>query len=576
MLNRYYEQELANLRDLAVEFSRANPALAPMLSGPSSDPDVERLLEGVAFLTGLVRQKLDDELPEFVQELTDLLFPHYLRPIPPATIVVFGPKGKLNETLVVEAGTEVGSVPVDGTSCVFRTGYRVEVHPLEFQGAALVQQPGATPRVRLSFETRGIDLTQWRASSLRLHLGGPLSEASKLYLLLTRHLREIVVGAPGAEQQLLDASALKPVGFGAEEALMPYPPHAYPGYRLLREFFALPEKFLFLDLHGLERWENRGAGTRFTAEFLLTAVPDWMPELRHDSFILFATPAVNLFKFDADPVVLDHRRDEYRVRPSAANKAHYQVYSVDRVVGYRQGAARERTYTPFGLFREADAVEGGIFKIVMKPSATSRATELHLSVPYAAGALPEEETLSIQLTCTNGSLAESLRLGDICNATSTSPERLEFRNIRPPTPYVVPPGGEALLWRLLSHISLNYLSLATAENLRALLHLYLFSERSERGADAANRKRIEGVQEVTAEAASRLVEGIMMRGRNIRIKCRQDNFAGIGDLYLFACMLDQFLGCYAGINAYTRLEVEDALSGERFQWPERLGQQPLI
>lgn len=576
MIERYYEQELTHLRDLAAEFSRQNPALAPMLSGPATDPDVERLLEGVAFLVGMARQKLDDGFPEFIQELARILFPHYLRPIPCTTILVFSATGKLNEPALVPAGVEISSVPMEGTECTFRTCYEVEVYPIVLQDVQLIKKPGAPTVIRLSFELNGMTLGQWRAPSLRLFLGGSFLDASKLFLVLSRYLQDIIVGAPGAGSCRLSPDVLKPVGFRMDQAVLSYPPHAYPGYRLLQEYFVLPEKFLFLDLEGLDRWENRGEGAKCDIEFRLRDTPDWMPDIRRDSFVLFATPAVNLFPFDAAPIILDHKKNEYPVYPASPQRGHYDVYSIDAVVGFRQGVAAEKRYYPYGLFKHITKGEAGVYQAVMKPSVVTRGSDVYLSVAYQPDEVPQEETLSIRLTCTNGVLPESLLLGDISKPTGSSPERLAFKNVRPPTPYQPAPVGEGLLWRVLSHVTVNYLSIATAEALKALLHLYVFSERHERGLDVANRKRIEGIVEVKAEPASRLVSGVMVRGSNVRIKCRQDHFAGQGDLFLFGCMLDQFLGCYAAMNSYTRVELEEVLTGEVYRWPERIGQQPLL
>ena len=151
MINKYYQQELSHLRDLAVEFSKAHPALAPMLSGASQDPDVERLLEGTAFLTGMLRQKLDDEFPEVVHGLMSLIFPHYLRPIPATTIMAFTPKPSLMETLTIPAGTALNSIPVDGTKCTFRTCYDVQVSPMQITRARVEDQPGRAPSLSPGF-----------------------------------------------------------------------------------------------------------------------------------------------------------------------------------------------------------------------------------------------------------------------------------------------------------------------------------------------------------------------------------------------------------------------------------------
>jgi type VI secretion system protein ImpG len=132
------------------------------------------------------------------------------------------------------------------------------------------------------------------------------------------------------------------------------------------------------------------------------------------------------------------------------------------------------------------------------------------------------------------------------------------------------------LWRFLSHLSLNYLSLARAGNLRALLELYLFPEGSDRTANLANKKRIGGIENVQAKPSDRIVSGIMLRGQEILLNIRQDQFASQGDMFLFGCVLDQFLGGYASINSYTRLSIQEVMKGDTYQWPARLGDHPLI
>ena len=574
MFNRYYQDELNKLKGLAVEFSHANPALAPMLSGSSADPDVERLLEGVAFLTGLTRQKLDDEFPEFVQELANLLFPHYLRPIPSCTLVSFAPKGVQMEPINVPAGSKLDSVPVDGTPCRFRTCADVLVQPVTLASARLVNGSGKAPQIVLTFALDGIDVTQFTASSLRLFLGNGYADASRMLLLLVNHVKSVGVSVVGGDVCDLGAKALRHSGFDCE--LLPYPSQAFQGYRCLQEFFVQPEKFLFVDVLGLDKWVARTQGSRFELIFTLDHLPDWMSDVRDDSFMLNVTPAVNLFEHSADPVNHDHRSSEYRLMPEAANRLHYQIYSVDSVVGYQQGAAKERPYLPFGLLRH-DGTAALSYHTTLRAATVGRGSDVFLSVAYPPGETPLPETLSVQITCTNRQLPEGLKLGDLCKPTSSSPDRMSFRNIRPMTSPLNPPTGEALLWRLVSHVSLNFLSIASAVNLRALLGLYVFSERQEQGQEVANRRRVEGIQEVTATRETRLVgRGSVLRGQQIRIKCRSDFFAGIGDMYLFGCVLDRFIGDYAGINSYTRVELEDAFTGAVFTWPPRLGLQPLL
>ena len=577
MFNRYFQQELNQLKDLGAEFSKLHPAVAPMLSGMSTDPDVERLLEGVAFLTGLMRQKLDDDFPEVIHELFQLIWPHYLRPLPSASIVVFAPKPSLKQTITVAKGVKLASEPVDGTACLFRTCYEVEVHPLTLLDAAYEQKPGAPPAIRLFLELQDIQLNEWQPQFLRLYLSGQATQAADIYFLLCNYLKHIVL-APGdkGESCILAPTLLSRVGFGPDDGLIPYPSNSFPGYRIIQEYFMLPEKFLFLDIKGWPVWKNRGDGNRFEIRFELTESPASPPRIRRDSFALGAVPVINLFSHDADPIRLDHQQSEYIVRPAGSTGDNYQVYSVDKVTGFIQGTAQERRYTPFEMFaRGSDDLPTYHTKI--RRSAVHNRLDFYLSVAYPSdGGTPPPETLSMQLQCTNGLLPEGLQTGDICFPTSSTPEFVEFKNVRPPTSSILPSLGDNLLWKLVSHLNLNFQSLASAENLKAILDLYNFEESRDRPAFLANQKRVAGIDKVQSRSSDRLVSGVIMRGREIQLNTRQDHFAGEGDLYLFGTVLDHFMGSYASINTFTQLIIKEVLKGEVYQWPTRIGDHPLI
>ncbi len=577
MLNRYFQQELSNLKDLGQAFSKAHPAVAPMLSGPSTDPDVERLLEGVAFLTGLLRQKLDDEFPEIIHELVQLIWPHYLRPIPSATIISFTPKPTLKQSVKIPSGVQLASVPVDGTPCLFRTCYETEVHPLRVHEARLEEAAGKAPVISLEMQLTGPQLSDWQLDFLRFYIGGDYSVAADLYMLLQNHLTHIeLTPAEGGQTLVLPADNLKPVGFDESESLFPYPPQSFPGYRVLQEYFVLPSKFLFLDLFGWQQWETRGEGNDFTIRFVLDSLPFKPPRVRPSNFVLGATPAINIFSHEADPIRLDHRKPDYEVRPAGTNANHFQVYSVDRVVGFVQGSAKEKLYVPFDLFSAKQAGRP-IYYTKLRRSPIGSGFNVLLSFAYPETAdTPRTEIISVKVNCTNANLPEGLQVGDISQPTSSSPEFVEFQNITVPTTNVLPPIGSNLLWRFISHLSLNYLSLSSAESLRTLLELYIFEETRDKTTIIANRKRIAGIETLHAKGANRMVSGIMMRGLELEMKIRQDHFVGPGDLYLFGNIMDYFLGNYASINTYTRLTVNEAVKGDIYQWQARIGQHPLI
>lgn len=573
----YYQQELLRLQELGREFADAHPAVAPMLSGSSADPDVERLLEGVAFLTGNLREKLDDEFPEILHGLLRLVFPHYLRPIPSTTILQFLPKPSSVAPIAVARGVEIASVPIEGTPCIFRTTLPVTVYPLTLTNARYDVPAARAPSIRLSFTLRGMDLDSFDASSLRLHLAGDYANASYLYYLLQRHLRRIVLEPGGGGMSTaLPAGSLRGIGFDRDESLFPYPGQSYPGYRLLQEYFTLPEKFLFLDVTGLSSWRNRGGATTFDLVFELDGIPDPAPKIRPDHFALFATPAINLSRRWTDPIRLDHRLHEYRVIPDSRHPTHFQIYSVERVMGLAKGSSREREYEPIERFawRRRPVPQ---YHITQRPSPVTQEPEHSLSVMYPEGMVDvPEEVLSIEVMCTNASLPEKLNLGDISQPTSTSPEGLSFRNIRLPTASVNPPLGGTLLWRLLSHLGVNHLPLDREENLRHLLQLYVFPDNRDKATVHANRMRVDSLRSVRAAPANRIVAGCMMRGQSIDLEMDGDGFNGQGDLYLFGDVLDHFLGGYASTNSFTHLRLKNLRDGNTYAWAARVGDRSLL
>ncbi len=577
MLNRYYQEELNRLRDLAAEFSRAHPALAPMLGGASQDPDVERLLEGVAFMSGLLRTKLDDEFPEIIQGLIQLTFPHYLRPVPSATIMAFTPKPGLMESIVIPAQTAIDSLPVEGTPCRFLTCSEVTVQPLAITHARYEDKIGQPAVVRLGLQLSGLSLADWQPKSLRLHFPGDFSAASELFKILVNNTRRLIFSPEsGGSQITIDPSHIRPAGFAPEESVIPYPGRSFPGYRFIQEYFYFPRKFLFCDIFGWESWQNRGSGSRWELIFELDKAPDVPPRITASSFLLFAVPAVNIFEQEASPIYLDHQRSEYRVAPAGARSTAMETHSIRKVTGISQGTVKKTEYRPFELFSE-NPDDTAVYQVRRKLSPITQRPEIYLSVGYSAGGVaPVNETLAIQLLCTNGLLTRSLQAGDINQQTSNSPELCTFKNIIPPTASVQPPLGMEMLWKFLSSLTLNLFAIADTGNFKELLRQYIFPEEYDQGRTAANEKRLEGILQVGCQPGRRLDRGSLISGREIELTVSADNFSGPGDAYVFGTVLDRFFADYAAINSYTRLLMRDDFSGERFQWKARVGERPLL
>lgn len=571
--NRFYEQELANLRSLAQEFSLANPAIAPMLSKTSNDPDVERLLEGVAFLNGLTLQKLDDELPEIAQGLTELMFPQMLRPIPAATIMAFNPKPGLREKALIRAGTEVASIEIDGTSSIFRTITDLHVPPIRLESVVDSISADGSKSLRLSFISTAGDESVPVPSGISLFLGDDFPAASYLFMLLMNYAISIRL----SDEYGNSFNVPHRLEFPAfDQALIVSPANALPSLRLIQEYFYMAEKYLFVQLPDFSDYKAKLKGQVVNVDIHFQNNKNVEIVLTNESFLANVVPAINLFKHTAEPIILDHKAYEYKVLPEGKSKDHYRVFSVDDVTGFRQGDAEPRAYQSFIRTVMGNQENINRYRLVLKPSALNNKSDTYLSVIYKPGDVPVDETLSLSLTCTNDSLPQSLLVGDINRPTSTSPERFSFTNIRPVVPQVDPASGERLLWTTVGNAALNFLTLSSVESLKTLLSNYNASASTDHAAHAANVRRIDGLVEMSTQSECRISQGALIHGQHIKISCMLNNFAGLGDLYLFGSVLDRFLSSYSGINSYTRLELFDIISGTTFSWPMRLGSKPLL
>ena len=584
MFNQYYLDELQFLRELGEEFARAHPNVGHYLSGPSRDPDVERMLEGFAFLSARVRQKLDDEFPELTHGLFRLMWPHYLRPVPSMAILEMTPvQQALRQTQTIARGCEVDSIEVEGATCRFRTTSDVILQPIQLEDVAHETRTNGLSRLRLGFKL----LNRAKAETLdlrrlRLFLHGDPAVTFALYFHLCRNVEEVRVVNGGEINDRVAAPyatlGIEPAGFGDDEALLPYPPASFPGYRHLQEYFALPEKFLFLDLVGLEKLVTLEPGERFSIDIRFDrALPASLRPTRED-VRLYCTPIVNLFAHEADPIRLDRTQTEYRVRPSGADPMHYEIFDIVRVAAHTPGEGEERELADFYAFGHGGGGEPRTsFFPRLRPSVVDDRLDTYLSFVDAHGTpMPfEAETVTLDITATNRRLPEGLRVGDIKTPTGSSPAFVQFRNITAPTRSVMPPLGGDLQWRLISHLSLNYVSLADVHALRGVLELYNYQALRDPRAARANALRLEGLHAVRAEPAEALVRGALVRGTAITVDALEDRFTGEGDLFLFATLLNEFLSLHGTLNSFTQLTVRGLQQGEVTTWPYRIGRDPL-
>jgi type VI secretion system protein ImpG len=605
----YYREEHQYLDEAGREFADAHPQRARFLKlsqRDDRDPYVERLFEGFAFLTGRVRQKLDDELPELTQSLLGLMWPHFLRPVPSLSILEFQTTpGRIQEPQIVERGAEVASQPVgrERRVCRFRTCYDVHIRPIRLSQAALEGNSVLRFQFRVDnsvdparlFSMEGEDEYQKRCrKAIRLFIHDvDQSTASMLHLYLTRYVQKTVIqvtpkeAAADASVTLQGQEGVQAVGFSPEEGLLPYTEHSFSGYRLLQEYFAYPRKFFFIDLLGLDQ---------FTAHTQLEEMEGFEVQVHFQrpfptdrrfaasNFRLNCTPIVNLLQTEAQPKTIDYESTEYRINAPEG----CEVYSLDTVVGIVGSTMERRTYIPFYSFKHSLAsreAESDRYYHTRTQLVTGRDPEgqpetrqntyITIVGPDEEADSLKEETLSIGLTCTNGRWGREPKAGDIRNRTSSSsvPEFVQFRNLTQPTIMLYPPLQAGLEWRFISHLALNYLSLSDPEALRGILELYNWSvERSDR---EANRRRISSIARIDARPRDIPHRGTVIRGIEVTLEVIRGNFADDGDIYLFGLVMNEFLSLYASINSFVQLTIVSYETKEElFRWtPEVMSSQ---
>lgn len=623
----YFEAELSRLRGSAKHFAADYPKIAGRLmlgSDLSEDPHVERLIQSFALLAARVHKRLDDDFPLVTESLLDVLYPHYLRPFPSCSIAQFditGVAGQMSAPTLIERKTALNSRPVRGVACRFRSAYDVSLAPLNlrsatYRNAVMAPEgtrlpPSATSAISLQLELLSAQVT-WAAlgGTLRVYLDGEASQISVLREVLCNRVVSVMVQTTahgpwsGPYKQLP-----KLVGFADDEALIDYDERSHPAYRLLTEYFVFPEKFNFIDLP-LPQFGSGGQGANgadaasgpriITLHFVLSGLRADSDQARAlesvsaRNFALGCTPVVNLFTQNADPIRVTHTATQYPVVVDARRAFGYEVYSIDKVFRVKQTPQGDSIdeFRPFFSLQHDDLLGEGNAPGEGPPgrywhahvdeavAATSPGYELELSIVDIDfdPATPQTDTLSIQVTATNRDLPSLLSFGNSGGDLFIEGGSIarEIKLLRKPTASYRFERGRGSLWRLVSHLSLNHLSLSGrgVDALKEMLRLYDLPR------DATNRRQVDGIVSIEFAPATAWLDGApfasFVRGTEVRLTVDEDSYVGTG-LSLFAAMLDHFFGLYVHINSFSQLTVISARTQQTlFKCPPRNGAAQLI
>lgn len=630
-LLRLYSDELAHLREVGAEFSREFPKIASRLGMEGmevTDPYVERLLEGFAFLTARVQLKLEAEQPRLIAHLLEATYPNFLAPMPSMMVARFAvdpADPNLVKGYSVPRGSALSSEVARGqdTHCEFTTAHAVTLWPIEvvsvryfshsadLAAAKIPQLLGIRGGLRIRLRCGGgLRFSQLGLDQLAFYLSAPDDVAFRLHELLLGFASGTLVRGDAAKAAALDAAqwrgseSVRPLGFAADEALLPESLRAFSGYRLVQEAAAMPQRLLFFEVNGLaERLAGVAADEVELIVVLQRGDADLEALVDTDSIALFCTPAINLFKKRLDRIQIGTGSWEYHVVPDRTRPMDYEVHSIVSVTGFGTGRVAQQEFAPlYATYHEAAApAEGesqGYYTVRREPRLLSArqkqhgarssyiGEEVYLSLvdPGHAPYRDDVRQLSVSAWVTNRDLPTLLP--HTTGVESAAQWRLESPGpvarvdlLRGPTrPVTRRPVGE-LGWSLVNHLTLNHLALVgeapqrAAAALRTMLGLYAPPE------DGAWMRQVEGVHGLDARTVVRRLpfKGPLTFGTGVAITLELDDLAFQGtSAFLFASVLERFFARHAAINSFTQLTLRTPQRGEVMRWPPRVGMRETV
>ena len=567
-MKEYFEAELRLLHESAQEFAKAYPEQAGMLNLKEikdRDPYVERLLEGMAYLTAQIRQHIDDDIPEISETLLSQLWPHLLRPYPSSTIIQFTPRiGQIQQTQIIEKETLLLSRAVgeDNVICKYSTIGDVVLNPLQISKFELEEPAGGGTIFRLRFEfDAGISVTNIDLTKLKIYLHADPAVALWLHHQLTGEVARLRVMFPEyptfKPHEIKGKQGIMPAHLDSKDSVVKLSGTNYSGYHLLLDYFCFREKYMFIEINGLAQVKWPKNISQFELEIKINGICPPDHRLSKENFRLHCAVARNLFKQDSEPVYLTHQKTNYKVVADSAVEDGIQVYSLDKVVGFDPETGETHEYYPMSSFMHRK-YNGRYYHSFRRNQGTGRA-ETYLTVGGAHEF--RTEMLSCTITASNGDYPRQyLRENSVNFPSDEFPSYASYTNITRPTAMLPPPERSRFHWELISHLSLNYSSLASLSVLKRLLGLYDWTNHQQ------NKKRIEGITKIEIKPVERFSKGALMRGLEVNLTLVEDNYRSISDIHLFGNILHNFFSMYSAVNSFVQTRVYCHPSNKELTW----------
>ncbi|PHI31753.1 type VI secretion system baseplate subunit TssF [Budvicia aquatica] len=580
-LKELYRDELSHLKLLAQDFVEEYPDLESFLSSSAADPDVERLLEGSAFLTARLRKKIEDGFPEITHGLLEEVWPTPLRPIPATTIVEFFPDDN-GEMLVVPKGTHIkGIVDSKPDEYLFKVQREVEVLPLELVDRKMAHSNDGS-QITLTFRWNGkSDEHEWQPSSFTLFLGKNHATAGLLQLWLSHYLKDVKIQSNDQTYTApLDSVALmKP---DADTLALPIEIKQYWRLQLLQEYFYTPHvnDFVHLDLSKAIRKLPLNDEGVFQVTFNFNRIFPFEYAIDEQVFKLHCVPAINLFnELSSSIQFVTGKQSHTRYPLNPANRDHriFQIlsmYSPADASDNNRGMIQEyRAITNFVPTRFTQEHDAYFYKLELENDV--RESPVHRVSFFdhegKSVEITDRNYFICELECDDGERVMCLNEGDICEPTSEVPSGLSFRNITTLTKPQAPLPSSHRHWPLISHLSLSPMFLNDKKAIQQVILDFDIHMDANRPANDKHRRYLAGIEQVSSMPIDRLFNGLPVRGLKMKLHLNPDFYPDLGEAYRFGSLLTQFFAYCITDNSFLFTDIFNTQTNECWTLPQITG-----
>jgi type VI secretion system protein ImpG len=560
-MHDYFAAEMRLLQEAMQHFAASHP----QQSGLLGDPSVERLCEGFAFLSSQIKQQIDADWPEICEQFLMQCWPYLLRPIPALSIVQFTPHLSLHQGISLPKGSQLIAHPIgdEHIACQFQTITPVTIFPLHISGvtSSAIPQGGTTLKISLHCNNN-LSLSQLRLQSLKFYLATDL--ALDLYYLLTSQVIDVQIAFPELPQQIPQIlgkqDLIKPCHLSIDEALLPMPKNSYLGFHLLMDYFALTEKYCFIELNNLHAiaWPNLNCQCFDIIINIKESLPAYKP-ITLEALRLYCAPIINLYQTSSEPIHISPEKNNYPLILHNHQQEGLKLYSLDEIVGIDINNDERYTYMPLHHFNLSSAISHH-YQLSRQtlPDASPRLTITGHAHEY----------LSCSVSVCNGNYPQLY--GTPLEVTLVENISVKAHIITPFTPMLTPPEQHDLAWQMMAHLSFNYQVLNDVKALQQLLTCYNWSYLP------VMQHRIQALLAISTACQDKIQHGILMRILSIQLIIQENAFFSFIEIYLFGTVLQQFFSIYCQLNNFVQMNITCQPSQRRFLWQPLPGQNPPL